>query len=159
MDTDTFDKFVASVRGEQDRVLRSKGPDYTLANFKSVDDRLSNFKDVASFLGIHPEQVWAVYWLKHVFAICTYIKTGRVASESIESRFIDEMNYSLLGMALIEEQGVERGLGQVNQNQAQAAPDTPSGIRTKQSTANRPTDDAMSYAERAAGWANERSRG
>ena len=103
MTNDEFTRLVKAFRNSQDTLVQTKGHDYTQAS----DDRLSNFKEIANFLGLTPRQVWAVYWLKHVFAICTYIKTGKLESEGIESRFLDEQNYSLLGMAILAEEEVE----------------------------------------------------
>ena len=48
-------------------------------------------------------QAWGVYWLKHVFAIETYVKFGGVKSEEIEGRFVDLINYCYLGLALIQD--------------------------------------------------------
>lgn len=94
-----FKKVVDEARLEQDKLLDVKGHDYTGANA----DRLFNFKEVATMLGLTPLQVWSIYWLKHVFAICTYVKDGKVRSEAIDSRFFDENNYNLLGLALVKE--------------------------------------------------------
>lgn len=91
---------VEEVRSKQDELLRTKGNDYTMAN----EDRCHNFKEVAKFVGITPMQAWAVYYLKHVFAICTYVKEGKVQSEEIFERFVDANNYSYLGLALIEDE-------------------------------------------------------
>jgi len=94
-----FELLVDDFRREQDKLLDVKGHDYTGGN----QDRLFNFKEVATMVGMTPLQVWSIYWLKHVFAICTFIKDGDVKSESIDSRFFDEANYNLLGLALIKE--------------------------------------------------------
>lgn len=55
-------------------------------------------------LGITPMQCWGVYYLKHVLAIATFVKFGKVESEGIKSRFVDANNYSYLGLALIEDE-------------------------------------------------------
>lgn len=95
-----FEDMIYSFRAAQDNLLKTKGADYT----QKSDDRLSNFKDVAKLLGLTPLQVWSIYWLKHVFAICTYVQTGKLESEGIMSRFLDAANYGLLGIALVEEE-------------------------------------------------------
>lgn len=100
-----FNQFVKQFHREQEKLLLTKGHDYTMGN----DDRLLNFKEVASLTGMTPLQVWSVYWLKHIFAICTYVKYGKVSSEGIESRFLDEANYNLLGLALIQD--IKKGKG------------------------------------------------
>lgn len=104
MDNKDFTALVERFRTEQDDLLVKKGHDYTQGN----DDRLDNFKQVAHLLGMKPSQVWAIYWLKHVFAICTYIKFGKLESEGIFSRFLDENNYNLLGAALLDEEANDK---------------------------------------------------
>ena len=101
MKNSDFEKLVAQFRMRQDRLIISKGHDYTVGN--GDEDRLWNFKTVAGLLGITPMQALGVYWLKHILAICTYIKTGNVESEDIDGRFLDESNYNLLGRALIND--------------------------------------------------------
>lgn len=95
-----FTAFTRQLRRKQDELILNKGYDYTQGN----PDRFYNFKFVARHLGLSPMQVWGVYWLKHVLAILTFIKTGRVKSERIEERFHDEATYNLLGEALLQEQ-------------------------------------------------------
>jgi hypothetical protein len=96
-----FESLVKEFRLRQDRLIITKGHDYTVGN--GDEDRLWNFKTVAGLLGIHPMQALGVYWLKHILAICTYIKTGELKSEAIDGRFLDESNYNLLGRALIND--------------------------------------------------------
>lgn len=97
-----FEQMVKKFRERQDLLIVSKGHDYTVGN--GDQDRLWNFKTVAGLLGINPLQALGVYWLKHVLAICTYIKTGNLESgEDIDGRFLDESNYNLLGRALIND--------------------------------------------------------
>ena len=91
-----FTKFISDFRKEQDKLIKSKGFDYTIAG----SDRLFNFKFVADLIGITPRQVAAVYWLKHVLAILTYVRYGKLESEGIDGRFIDEANYNLLMKAV-----------------------------------------------------------
>lgn len=71
-------------------------------------DRLDNFKRNAKDLQLMPEEVWAIYFRKHLDAITTYITdlrkgVNRPRSESITGRFDDAINYLLLGKALIVE--------------------------------------------------------
>lgn len=102
-----FEKLVKHFRERQDELIISKGHDYTVGNGDA--DRLWNFKTVAGMLGITPMQAVGVYWLKHVLAICTYIKLGKVESEDIDGRFLDESNYNLLANALIHELSTHTG--------------------------------------------------
>ena len=93
-----FEDLVALARQREDGLLQQKGKDYTIGS----DDRLYNFKEVAEMTGQTPLQVWATYFLKHVFSIMAYTKNGS-ASEDIEGRFDDARNYLYLGEALIAE--------------------------------------------------------
>tara|TARA_R100000656_G_C3880741_1_gene114356 strand:+ start:16 stop:435 length:420 start_codon:yes stop_codon:yes gene_type:complete len=78
-------------------VSDAKSIEYTI----SSDDRLYNFKHVAERLGITPEQALMTYVLKHVDAICNDAKTGKQFSdETLRSRVIDLINYSVLLLAL-----------------------------------------------------------
>lgn len=104
MNNKAFESLVKDFREKQDKLIILKGNDYTVGN--AQEDRLWNFKEVGALLGITPLQCLGVYWLKHVLAICTFIKYGKVESEDIDGRFLDESNYNLLGRALIAE-GIE----------------------------------------------------
>ena len=73
-------------------ILAVKGFDYT----QGSPNRLQNFDRNAERLGMRPEQVLAVYMNKHLDAIDTFIKHGRVESEPIDGRIHDAINYLLL---------------------------------------------------------------
>ena len=83
---------------KEHHLLVTKGNDYACN-----EDRLSNFKQLAEFLGLSPLQVWAVYTFKHILAISQYVREGQVESEPIEERIADARNYLVLGLALIKE--------------------------------------------------------
>lgn len=100
MNAPNLGRLIEDFRSCQDNLLRTKGNDYTMAN----EDRCHNFKVVAEMVGITPMQCWGVYYLKHVLAIATYVKHGKVESEGIYERFVDANNYAYLGLALIEDQ-------------------------------------------------------
>lgn len=101
MDTKEFNQFFKQLIDEERTLIEQKGHDYTQGD----EDRLINFKRVGSLLGLKPIQVWAVYFYKHVDAILTYVKKGKLESvESLEGRFQDARNYLLLGLALISEE-------------------------------------------------------
>tara|TARA_R110001592_G_scaffold31535_1_gene111143 strand:- start:365 stop:796 length:432 start_codon:yes stop_codon:yes gene_type:complete len=75
----------------------AKSIEYTISSI----DRLANFKNVASRLGISPMQALMVYVLKHVDAICNDAKTDKQFSdESFYSRAQDVCNYMVLATAL-----------------------------------------------------------
>ena len=78
----------------------AKSVEYTI----SSDDRLANFKNVASRLGTTPMQALMVYVLKHVDAISNDAKTDKQFSdESFYSRAQDICNYMVLATALHKE--------------------------------------------------------
>ena len=82
-------------------IYNRKGHDYTIGN--ADKDRLYNFKATAERVGITPMQVWAVHFDKQILAVAAYVKTGKVESEGISSRFHDIVNYAVLGKLLAEE--------------------------------------------------------
>jgi hypothetical protein len=127
-----FEKLVRQFRLRQDELIISKGHDYTVGN--GDEDRLWNFKTVAGLLGIHPMQALGVYWLKHILAICTYIKTGALKSEDIDGRFLDESNYNLLGRALIDDL-LSNPLEEVYHPSGQTSKEEVSSVRRRKNAA------------------------
>lgn len=95
-----FEEFVHQALDADTKERLVKGDDYA----RPDEDGLSNFKEVATELGITPMQVWGVYFLKGVKAITRFARDGRVSSESINGRFTDARNYLLLGQALLKEE-------------------------------------------------------
>lgn len=92
-------------------IMISKGGEYARG-----DDRLDNFKRNAIKLGLTPEEVWAVYFGKHLDSIDTYIQDirkgiRRPRSESILGRFDDAINYLILGKALAVEREASSDVG------------------------------------------------
>ena len=97
MTTQELKEFRDDLFSEAMSVSDAKSIEYTI----SSDDRLYNFKHVAERLGITPPQALMVYVLKHVDAICNDAKTGKQFSdETLRSRVIDLINYSVLLLAL-----------------------------------------------------------
>lgn len=94
-----FDQLVQAARTRQDRLLTTKGADYT----RHSADRLANFKRTAAATGQSPLQVWAGLAFKHWDAILAYILTGKTESEAIEGRLDDLVNYLFLLEALVKE--------------------------------------------------------
>lgn len=81
-------------------ILKVKGDDYTMG----TGDRLHNFKTVAEFTGMTPEQVLGVYFYKHVSAVFSFIKSGgQSESEPIDGRISDCINYMLLFQKMVQE--------------------------------------------------------
>lgn len=80
-------------------VLDTKGRDYA-----PEGDALSEFYGTANLLGITPQQVWAVHFMKQVKAVLRYVKDGKLSSETLESRLTDIINYAaILGSLDTEE--------------------------------------------------------
>jgi len=89
-----------------DKLLTQKGADYEVKALtaKEQEDRdrqrVSNFYAEAASLGLTPFQVLGVYMHKHQRAIDKFLATGSVASEPIETRIFDNINYLLLAYKL-----------------------------------------------------------
>lgn len=98
MTQEEFTNIVNKIFQDSKALLATKGNDYT-----DGEDRLSNFKNNASKLGLTTMQVWGVYFLKHIDAITKYCATNKLESEPIDSRFLDAINYLILGYALMKE--------------------------------------------------------
>lgn len=103
MNSKEFDKLVNETVEICKDIMVSKGGEYAHG-----DDRLDNFKRNAQQLGLTPEDVWMVYFRKHIDAITMAVKdvrvgNNRVVSEPIDGRFDDAINYLILGKALFIE--------------------------------------------------------
>jgi len=92
----TFDALVEAFFAKCKEVMKTKGADYT----KQSDNKLANFERAAQRRGMNPLYVIGIYQDKHRDAIDSYIKNGTLeSSESLEMRFVDEINYDLLMIA------------------------------------------------------------
>ena len=94
-----FDELLQKMVNEEIDIMCTKGKDYT----RNSSDKLINFKRASEDIGIKPEQVIYIYMKKHWDALITYIKTGKLSGEPIESKILDIRNYLALLRALIEE--------------------------------------------------------
>ncbi len=103
IDQKLFETIAQNLSAKAEEIRWKKGKDYS-----EEDDRLANFRRLAERLGIHPRMVWAVFFMKQVDAVMTWAKEGSVASESIEDRFADIINYCHLGWAIEKACEVER---------------------------------------------------
>ena len=104
-----YESMASHVENDNNRrfdILTGKGREYT-----DGDDALSNFKLNATRLGMNPPQVLAIYMMKHINSIETYLKqftSGSLddivdSSEGITSRIDDAINYlELLHLLLID---------------------------------------------------------
>lgn len=100
MDSQTFQALREGAAARRDAVMKPKGVDYQTGD----GDRLGNFKAVGLRLGLTPLEVWAVYFSKHLDAVFSYIRNGKVESEPITGRLDDCVNYLELLEGLIEDQ-------------------------------------------------------
>jgi len=82
---------------ELSKIQDSKGDDY--AN----EDRLSNFKIVASMVGITPEQVLLVFIATKAVRIGNLHGSKTPNNESIDDSIIDLVNYGILLKMVREE--------------------------------------------------------
>lgn len=100
MTTEEFNKLFQEMIEDEKSILDRKGKEYRCGE---EDDVHANFKRLAKLLNITPEQVWAVYFMKHVDAIINYIREGKKthSEESISSRVYDARNYLALGLGLL----------------------------------------------------------
>lgn len=80
------------------QIMESKGLAYS-----GRDDALANFKRNAKLTGSTPEQVWFIYFMKHVDAISAYVRGEYSDSEPIEGRIQDIINYGMLLYGLVKE--------------------------------------------------------
>ena len=102
MNSKDFNKLRKELFEEAISLSDAKSIEYTISN----EDRLYNFKYVASRVGTKPMQSLLGYVLKHMDAICNDAKTGKQFSdETFRSRCLDIICYMVLAVALhIDEQ-------------------------------------------------------
>jgi len=89
-------------------VLSKKGRDYTEYDDRNLSVN-SNFEDIANMLAdseIGKYQVWAVFFLKHVQSILSWISTGKLESEKLEGRLTDAINYLFIMWSMLVEDGI-----------------------------------------------------
>ena len=98
----THEEYIEGVKiftNEMKSVTGVKNLDYSAGK----DEAMESFYSIANRSGITPIQAWFVLVQKHVQAIERFVKTGKLTSEPIHSRFIDLANYAMLGSALVED--------------------------------------------------------
>lgn len=88
------------------KILNEKGPAYAGVDEDGEEDRFTNFKVIALLNDLYnvessePLGTWAVYFLKHVLAILSYIGNGVTSEGGIINNFADARNYLDLGYGL-----------------------------------------------------------
>jgi transcription antitermination factor NusA-like protein len=98
MNKNDFQKVISETFSAIVKLTRTKGEEYARS-----EDQLANFKRSAEEAGIEPEQVWVVFFNKHIDAIKTFAKGGKVLSEPIEGRIDDAILYLILYKAMVRE--------------------------------------------------------
>ena len=126
MNNERFFEIHNSLNKLRNEILGIKGSEYPIGN----GDRLSNFKIVGELLSplegygsalvddewigtkvrldLEPDVVAAVYALKHVLSLCTFIREqrkNREGHEPFSGRIADIQNYCDLIYSIVEEQG------------------------------------------------------
>lgn len=97
MTRDVYERVAAEILAEARSIEDAKRPGYTIGS----EDVLANFKRVADRAGVSVGQAWAVYFLKHIDAICSVMtKPELPCAEAPVGRFADAINYLRLGWAI-----------------------------------------------------------
>jgi hypothetical protein len=105
-------------------IYKKKGVDYTQGEWEK--DRLANFRKAADDAGTTMLQSWSVLFSKHLHAIQSYVKRGRVESEPIHGRIHDAINYLILLMIMVSEKTALSGeVDQVNYEDPRIPPYIP----------------------------------
>ena len=90
MNTTEYDQVVTELNAHRQAIIRAKRPEYT----EGHPDVLHNFKVIAEEINVLPEQVWYVYFRKHVASISQYAKDpAKKTAEPISERISDCINY------------------------------------------------------------------
>ena len=104
MNTQEFTELLENQYKHLCALNNTKGVEYA----RSDVDRLANFKRQAEELDMTPEKVLMVYLNKHLDAIKSFVKTGRVLSEPISGRISDAILYLILLHGLTIDSSKER---------------------------------------------------
>jgi hypothetical protein len=100
--------FITRFRAIRDHAMDTKGVEYAKGSGDDVEIN-ANFKLVALLLKgapVDPVTVAAVYWLKHVAAVCRFVVTRERGSEPLMGRLGDAANYIEIMASLMEEAGL-----------------------------------------------------
>jgi hypothetical protein len=98
MRREDFENLVTEVQQACSELRDTKGMEYA-----GDDDALRNFKRTSEDCGIEPRHVWYVFAQKHWSSIRHFVRSGKVASEPIEGRINDLINYLYLLRGMVEE--------------------------------------------------------
>ena len=90
-------------------MLAVKGEDYSRYASKENTKANANFGALADmFKGSELDKyhVWAVFMMKHIQAILTWVSQRKLESEKIDGRFLDAANYIMIGWTMLIEDGI-----------------------------------------------------
>jgi hypothetical protein len=100
----------AIVEGMLLPVMSKKGRDYTeyvqTSQKRSANSNFTAIAEMFGDAGVDKYKVWAIYFLKHVQSILSWVATKRVESEKIEGRMTDAINYLFILWSMLVEDGV-----------------------------------------------------
>lgn len=83
------------------KLSNTKGVEYANSN----SDANANFKKLGAELDLDPKKVLWVYLQKHLYAITSFLRTGKVFStESIKGRIHDAILYLFILLTMMEEE-------------------------------------------------------
>jgi len=99
-----FDAHLERIFEEMRNLGVTKGIEYA-----GDADRFDNFNSIADETGIPRITVAWIYLAKHMRAIASYVRSGRVLSESIHGRIRDAQLYLALIDGMIHESGHNSG--------------------------------------------------
>lgn len=98
MNKDQFKALLDSTHKTLVDLTQSKGEEYS-----RDADQLANFKRQAEELLMTPEKVLMVYLNKHLDAVKSFVKTGKIYSEPIEGRIDDAILYLILLKGIVRD--------------------------------------------------------
>jgi hypothetical protein len=113
MTSEEFDTFVNNFTHDRTLVVADRK-----VRYEADDDRLSNFKEIANLTGMHPAQVAAVYWYKHIRSVMQMVrktaegkKWGAPPGEDVMAPLHDVANYTefLAAILLLHISGGDHG--------------------------------------------------
>lgn len=101
------------------------------AEYSGTNDKFANFKRLAVKYSVPIEEIWGIYFSKHIDSIDTFIKKRRAGysikqieqnlSEPISGRIMDAINYLAIFKGIIDEAREQETLSQLSQERSDDA--------------------------------------
>ena len=101
------------------------------AEYSGTNDKFANFKRLAVKYSVPIEEIWGIYFSKHIDSIDTFIKKRRAGysikqieqnlSEPISGRIMDAINYLAIFKGIIDEARDQEKLSQLSQERSDDA--------------------------------------